>query len=199
MLDKSVPYAGLFMRRSAGKQIPDYPLPDGFRFSFFRDGDETEWARIEASVLEFDSEFAALLFFKETFVPFAEELCRRCIFIENAVGEKVATATAWWSLIDGERRSWMHWVGAAPEYQGLGLGKAIVSRATRLVTELEGDVEIFLKTQTWSYKAIGVYMACGFEPTDEKKLYKLRENNYKKAIRILRRLESRGLNRSAPH
>ena len=191
MLDKSVPYAGFFMRRKGGAPIPDFPLPEGYRFSFFSDGDETDWARIEASVLEFQSEFAALLFFDENFLPYAQELGRRCIFIENNGGTKVGTATAWWSFIDGERRPWIHWVGVDPRYQGFGLGKAIVAQAIRIMSQFEGDADIYLKTQTWSYKAIGVYRACGFEPTDEKKLYITRRNNYKKAMRILRRLSKR--------
>lgn len=29
--------------------------------------------------------------------------------------------------------------------------------------ELEGDKEVFLHTQTWSYKAIGLYLKTGFE------------------------------------
>ena len=191
MLDKSVPFAGFFMRRNGGAPIPDFPLPDGFRFSFFKEGDEARWARIEASVLEFYSEFAALLFFTENFLPYPRELRSRCLFVENSSGSMTGTTTAWWSDISGERRPWIHWVGVDPMYQGLGIGKAIVAQALRVMTELEGDVNFYLKTQTWSYKAIGVYRACGFEPTDEKKLYISRENNYKKAMRILRRIGKR--------
>jgi len=185
MLDKTVPYAGLFMCRRPGMLIPVFPLPDGYRFSFFRDGDEKYWARIEASVLEFDSEFAALLFFNENFMPYTDELKRRCIFIENSVGDKVATATAWWSYVNGERRPWIHWVGVDPGYQGLGLGKAIIAHATRILTKLEGDVPFFLRTQTWSYKAIGIYVKCGYEPTAEKALTKGRKGDYKRAMKIL--------------
>ena len=187
MLDKSVPYAGFYMRREPGEPAPVFPLPEGYRFAFFKDGDEACWARIETSVLEFDSEFAALLFFKEQFIPYSDELYRRCLFIENEAGEKVATATAWWSYINGQRRPWLQWVATDPRYQGLGLGKAVVSRAMGLLPELEGDSPLFLHTQTWSYKAIGIYRICGFEPTDEKLLYRERKNNYKKAMRILKR------------
>jgi len=186
MLDKSIPYAGLFMRREKGSPIPEFTLPDGFKFSYYNEGDEVSWARIEASVLEFDSEFAALLYFKKNFVPYANELKRRCLFIENEDGNKVATATAWWSQVDDERRSWMHWVGVNPQFQGLGLGKSIVSRVTKLMRELDGDVDMYLKTQTWSYKAIGIYSTCGYELTDEKRLYKNIINSYKKALKILR-------------
>ena len=191
MLDKSVPYYKLRMCRRAGTPTPAYPLPEGFRFVFYSDGDESVWAKIETSVDEFDSEFAALLHFKEKFSPHADELKCRLLFIENSDGEKVATANAWWSLIAGDRRAWLHWVAVDPEYQGLGLGKALVSRVTELFKELEGDVDVFLNTQTWSYKAINIYIECGYEPTDEKILYEWgTRSHYKKALKILKKLES---------
>ena len=188
MLDKKVPYAGLYMRREPGVPVPPCPLPEGYRFSLYRDGDESDWARIEASVLEFSGDFAALLFFKEKFMPYACELYKRCLFIENSGSEKVATATAWWSDIDGGRRAWLQWVGVDPQHQGLGLGKAIIARATEMLAEIYGEAPLFLKTQTWSYKAIGIYLACGYRPTDEKCLYTNRKDNYKKALRILGRI-----------
>ena len=189
MLDKSVPYAGFFMRRKGNAPLFVQGLPEGYRYKFYTDGDEVFWASIEASVLEFESEFSALMFFKENFLDERFELYRRCLFIEDADGVKVATATAWWSLVNGQRCPWLQWVGVSPSCQGLGLGKAIISKVTELMTELEGDADIFLKTQTWSYKAVGIYRSCGFEPTDEKALYIEKQYNYKKAMRILKRLK----------
>ena len=187
MLDKSVPYASLYMRREAGIPVVSFPLPEGYNYSLYTDGDESNWARIETSVLEFNSEFAALMRFTETFMPYADELRKRCLFIEDGNGRKTATATAWWQYIDGERRPWLHWVAVEPHNQGLGLGKAIVSRVVELMTELDGEADFYLSTQTWSYKAIEIYKAHGFQPTGEKKLYKERKKDYKKAIRILAR------------
>ena len=191
MLDKTVPYAGFYMRRKKGTPMPVSSLPDGFRFESYHSGDEISWSRIETSVLEFDSEFAALLYFKEKFMPYVSELYRRCIFIETENGEKIATATAWWENVEGRRRPWLQWVGVDPRYQGQGLGKALIFNALARMAELDGDEDFYLHTQTWSYKAIGIYKTCGFEPTDEKALYRERKNNYKKAMRILARL-SRG-------
>ena len=192
MLDKSVPFAKIKMVRRSGTPIPDYPLPKGFKFVFYENGSETDWARIETSVDEFDNEFAALLRFKEEFEPNinAEELRRRCVFIETESGEKIATANAWWSYVEDERRAWLHWVSVAPVYQGLGLGKAIVAYVTKLLLEIEGDVDFYLSTQTWSYKAINIYKQFGYEPTDEKALYPGRlKRDYKKAIKILEKLD----------
>jgi len=189
MLDKTIPYANLKMVRRAGTPIPEYPLPEGFRFVMYKDGDEMDWARIETSVAEFDSEFAALLRFKEDFIPHTDELYRRLLFIETNDGKKVATANAWWSYVDNERRAWLHWVSVADGYQGLGLGKAIVSRVTQLLHEVEGDVDFYLNTQTWSYKAINIYKQFGYVPTNEKNLYSGKsKNDYKKAMKILDKL-----------
>ena len=190
MLDKTLPYAKLYMRRKAGTPIPEFPLPEGFKYTLYKDGDEADWAKLEYSVEEFDSEFAALLRCKEEFMQNVDELYRRCLFIENENGEKVATANAWWTFIEDERRAWLHWVSVAPGYQGLGLGKAITSRVTQLLLELEGDVDFYLSTQTWSYKAINIYKICGYEATDEKTLYgRKHKNHYKKAMKILEKLE----------
>ena len=191
MLDKKVPYAGFYMYRIAGAPIPASPLPDGFRFVLYNDGDEAGWARIEAAVLEFDSEFEALMYFNKKFMPFPDDLRRRCIFIANGDGELVATATVWWSLVEGRRLPWLNWVGVVPWFQGVGLGKALVSRAVSLMAELEGDVDFYLHTQTWSYRAVSIYRAHGFLPTDDKVLYRERKDNYKRAMRILGRLERR--------
>ena len=186
MLDKSVPYAGFYMRREAGTPVFFSPLPAGFNFVLYSAGDESAWARIEASVLEFDSEFAALMHFNEKFMPFSDELRRRCLFIENSDGYKVATATAWWFDVAGERRPWLHWVAVIPEYQDLGLGKSIISRVTEMMIEIDGDKDFFLHTQTWSHKAVKIYKMNGFEPTAEKALYKTQGSDYKKAMNILR-------------
>ena len=191
MLDKSVPYAGFYMRRDAGLPLVASPLPEGYSFVFYKEGDEASWARIEASVLEFESDFSAIMHFKQNFVPHENELRKRCLFIENGSGEKIATTTAWWRYIGDERRAWMHWVAVMPEYQGQGLGKAIVSKATELMAELEGNVDFYLGTQTWSYKAVGIYKQHGFLPTADRALYTDKRHNYKKAMKILRKIENR--------
>ncbi|MBP2643504.1 MAG: Acetyltransferase family [Firmicutes bacterium] len=58
MLDKSIPYQNIIMKIPAKDIfsicVPE--LPDGFPFRLFEDSDEVHWARIETSVLEFESE-----------------------------------------------------------------------------------------------------------------------------------------------
>ena len=72
-----------------------------------------------------------------------------------------------------------------PEYQGLGLGKAIVFEGMRRLIEIEGDRDVYLHTQTWSYKAINIYREAGFKITKEKGLGGYENNDYEKAQALI--------------
>ena len=190
MLDKSVPYVDVLMHRKSNTPLPPVVLPEGYSFVLFQAGDEKAWAQIETSVLEFDSEIDALLYFQKTYLPYLAELERRCIFIQSDTGEKVATATAWWSYTGNRRDPWVHWVAVKPTHQGKGLGKAIVAEIVRRMVEIEGDRDFYLHTQTWSHKAIKIYQKAGFSITSEKNLYKYSNQDYEKAIAILKAIEA---------
>jgi len=185
MLDKSVPYVDILMRRPASEKPPEVPLPEGYRFTFFKAGDELDWARIETSVLEFDCEMDALVYFQREFLPYLPELERRCLFIEAPDGEKVATSTAWWSYSGVRRDPWLHWVAVKPSHQGKRLGKALVAEIVRLMTDIEGKRDFYLHTQTWSHKAVRIYQAYGFQITDEPGLSKYSNEDCHKALAVL--------------
>jgi ribosomal protein S18 acetylase RimI-like enzyme len=56
-----------------------------------------------------------------------EELGRRLFFVINGDGKEVGTITSWWDVTGARRDPSIHWFAVNPEYQGLGLGKALVS------------------------------------------------------------------------
>lgn len=179
------------MKRKAGVYIPEIKLPEGYRYVFFKPGDEKDWARIEASVLEFDSELEALMYFQKEFMPFGDELGKRCIFIEDRHGDKAATAMAWRGAFypGGKTYPWLHWVAVKPDEQGNGLGKAISSKASRLLLEINGDTDFYLSTQTWSHRAVGIYEKLGWEMTYMKNIRHYSHVNYEKAKKVLRRIK----------
>ncbi len=178
MLDKSLPYYDYLMCRKAGTPIHEPEWPEGYRVVFFQLGDEKEWAEIEATVGEFDRAVDALAYFHEAYLPHHEELARRCLFVVDPAGRKVATFTTWWNYTGQRRDPWVHWVAVHPSCQGLGLGKAIICEGIKLTLAIEGDRDIYLHTQTWSYKAINIYRHAGFFHTDEKNLSTYLNDNY---------------------
>jgi GNAT superfamily N-acetyltransferase len=175
------------MCRKAGVHVPEAGLPEGYGFVFFRAGDEKHWAEIEASVLEFKNAQEAEKYFGEGYLPHIAELEKRCVFIENDKGEKVATSMAWWDYIGAKRYPWLHWVAVKPDEQGKGLGKAIVSKATRLLLEIEGDNDFYLKTQTWSHRAVRIYEKLGWEMVYMKNWKSYSKVALEKAKKVLKR------------
>lgn len=185
MLDKSIPYYNLIMKRKAGSPIPSGVLPEGYRFVPYTAGLEADWAAIETSVGEFDSVQEALEYFQKGYLSYPKEAERRTIFVQSEDGKLVATATAWWNYTGERRDPALEWIATLPEYQGLGIGKAIVFEAMKKMLTIEGDRDIYLHTQTWSYQAIGIYLQAGFEFMKEG-AFNHYENDYDKALPYLK-------------
>jgi len=186
MLDKSIKYYEVIMKREKGAPVQEFTLPAGYRYVPFQPNDEKEWAEIETSVGEFDRTVDALVYFQKYYMSHKGELERRCIFIENPEGKKIATLSAWWTYTGVRRDPWLHWFAIKPEYQGLSLGKALCYETMRKLLEIEGDRDFYLHTQTWSYKAINIYRKEGFFITDEKGLGGCENKDYEPAVELLK-------------
>lgn len=184
MLDKSIPYFNILMIRKPNTELNDDILPIGFHYEFFQPGDEKNWADIETSVLEFPNQSDALSYFKKEYLMYPNELTRRCVFISTNAGEKIGTATAWWSTRNQKKVPSIHWVSIKPEFQNLGLGKSLVNKILRISMEMDGDVESYIHTQTWSYPAIGIYLKAGYKIL-RKGTFASYRNDYKKALPLL--------------
>lgn len=190
MLDKTIPYAEIWMYRLKDLPVTEQALPEGFHFEFYQEGDETEWAAIETAVSEFEDEAQALDYFQKKFAPFSKELKRRMLFISDSEGRKIGTCSAWWKeLPDGTRYPLVHWVAVRPGYQGKGIAKAMLRRTLKQLQKLEATTPVYLHTQTWSHVAIRLYQKLGFEITD-KNLDGSPNSDYKKAMEILAGLEN---------
>ena len=144
--------------------IPQYTLPKEFKIRLFEKGDELHWANIETKVDEFKDEKAALERFKNEFGEHIDEMVKRCLFIENEDGEKIATTTAWYGKLEDDQdiMGRIHWVGVVPEFQGQKLSKPLLSAAMNLLATKHSKV--YLTSQTTSYQAINMYLKYGFKP-----------------------------------
>jgi ribosomal protein S18 acetylase RimI-like enzyme len=163
MLDKSLPYAEIWMTRPLHEPVPDVPLAEGFHFGFYEPGAEKDWAAIETSVGEFENEEEALIYFQKTFAPYPEELAERMIFVVTETGERVATCSAWRKERQGQSYPVFHWLAVKPGYQGKGIAKALTAKVLSLFPELSHNSPIYLHTQTWSYPAVKLYKKFGFD------------------------------------
>jgi len=189
MIDESVEYKEIVMVLDANKVMStsEASLPKSFNFRFFSGEEDIQhWCRIEASVGEFKSEADANKHFQNEFSSRIEDLKQRCIFILNEDGLPIATAMGW--LSDADIKSRLHWVAACPEYQGLGLGKAITQKAINVCASLLPNQPMWLSTQTTSHRAVLMYHKFGFNMLKSEMQLKEKSSyieDYDKAIEIL--------------
>lgn len=187
MLNKSIPYYNVIMKRSYNTPILNFELPSGYSFYWFTEGKEEQWAKIETSVGEFENINVALKYFNTHYLPYFDELKKRLLFIQNKDGQEIGTITSWWDFAGHERVPSIHWFAVKSDYQGFGLGKALVSECLNRLLLLEGKKDIFLHTQTWSYKAVGLYLKSGFEIIKDESFANYK-NDYEQAMPVLKKV-----------
>ncbi len=178
MLDKSVPYIGVLMVKTDTAVYPRFELPDGFIFTGFQSGYDTEWARLMFDVDQTGTLGEAEDIFKKEFLPQSGLLSKQCLFVLDRTGKVSATGSLWHGEHFGEAFQRIHWVATRPEYQGKGLVKALLTKLMDVYNELGHKNFIYLTSQTWSYKALNIYSQFGFKPYRGEKPVNWKADNF---------------------
>ncbi len=162
--DDRIQYFELLLERDLDN-LPCFPLPIEYRFVFYQQGDRDHWIDIEKSAKEFSTHKQGMDAWQRYYGGREDSLLNRMVFIENEVGEKIATATAYYDVIhhDPSGSGWLHWVAVRKEAQGKGLAKPLITYALNIMRNL-GYTHAKIPTQTTTWLACKVYLDLGFLP-----------------------------------
>lgn len=164
-IEKTLYYFPLVMKYDDLSDYKKYSLPKGFKYQFYKPGDEEAWISIHLESGEFTDEEEASTHFHEYYDDFIDELSKRCVFIvDSSTGEKVGTATI--SLFDDKERGYeatVDWVAIKKSYQGRGLAKPLMSKFMEIAVN-NGHDKILLHTQSHTWLAAKLYLDYGFDP-----------------------------------
>lgn len=162
-IDNTIEYHELLMTLDDLNPQKDFPLPNGFQIEFWQEEkDVLSWIDIHTRSGEFQCEDNAAEIFHDFYDGFYGELQKRCFFITNDKREKIATATI--SPSNGYGYPCViDWLAISSEYQGKGLGRALIAAAIRTAKDL-GYQKILLHTQTTTWLAAKLYLDFGFKP-----------------------------------
>lgn len=162
--DSRIKYYELLLERDLDT-LPLFPLPKGYKFVFYRQGDRDNWIDIEKSAKEFSNYEQGLDAWNRYYANNENLLFNRMVFIENEKGEKIATATAYHDITNRDQSGdgWLHWVAVRREYQGKGLSKPLISHVLNIMREL-GITHAKIPTQTTTWLACKIYLDFGFVP-----------------------------------
>lgn len=163
--DNRIKYYELLLKRDDLDDLPEYKLPKGYRFTFYKSGDRDNWIEIEKSAKEFETYEQGLESWNRFYEGKDDELTHRMVFIENENGEKVATASAFYDIYgrDKSGAGWLHWVAVKREYQGKGLSKPLIGYVLNVMKNL-GYTHSKIPTQTTTWLACKIYLDFGFLP-----------------------------------
>ncbi|SFB10999.1 Ribosomal protein S18 acetylase RimI [Lentibacillus halodurans] len=148
------------------KQLSSHPIPDGFEFCLLeREEEGKHWAEIAAATGEFQDISQALERFSTEFAAHLSEAKKRIIFLKTTDGRYAGTASAWFGKWNNDMIGRLHWVEIIPEFQGQKLGRPLITKALKLLSQYHDQA--YLKTQPSSLTAIHIYLAIGFKPVTQ--------------------------------
>jgi GNAT superfamily N-acetyltransferase len=164
MLDLTIPKISVSLFKKETKTYPRYSLPDGYYFTFYKKGDEVDWARIHVEVAQFETVSQGIETFNHEFITNQRlKPDERVIFIRDPSGEIIATSALWDGEYLGELSQRIHWVCVTDKCTGLGIAKAMLTKLMDMYNELGYSDFIHLWTGTRNYAAIAIYKSFGFE------------------------------------
>ena len=150
------------MTRANLDNSPEFEPPSGFSLRWYQPDDEAHWLRIHLAADHLNEITPEL--FQRQFGSDEKLLRERQCYLSDPHGDVIGTGTAWFNNnFDGARWGRVHWVAIIPEFQGRGLGKALMTAICRRLPEL-GHQRAYLTTSTARVPAIKLYLKFGFEP-----------------------------------
>lgn len=186
MLDRSIPYYNIIMKKSTPTAFDAPTLPPQFELHTYRPGVQQQWAELEYEIGDFPSVQEASAYFAKTYLSRPDLLAQRGVFIsDKESGGLVGACIAWFDERNGVPVSSLHWLITKEAYQGRGIGSALIAAALS-VYEKENAFPVYLHTQPWSYQAIRLYHKFGFRLM-KRESFAGYENQYALAVPVLAR------------
>jgi GNAT superfamily N-acetyltransferase len=142
----------LFMQCESPNGDAFRALPDGYSYRLCRNDELESWKNVvaEAQFVDYVTDY-----YNKVYVKHGDEFYRRCLFICESEDKPVASCIIWrsYGLINT-----VGWLRVLPEYEGNGLGRALLSKILKDV-----QFPVYLHTQPTSLRAIKLYSDFGFK------------------------------------
>ena len=119
-------------------------------------------------------------YFQNVYAAKEAEYFARCLFVREASGAPVGTAFLWRAY---GRVNTLHWLKVRREYEGRGIGRALLTRL--LMPLAPEEYPVYLHTQPSSYRAIKLYTDFGFALLTDARIGP-RENHLAQSLPVLR-------------
>lgn len=126
MLDRSIPYYNIIMKKNTPTAFAPPALPPQFELHAYRSGVAQQWAELEHEIGDFPSMREARTYFSQTYLSRSDLLAQRGVFVsDKKSGGLVGAGIAWFDDQNGVPVSLLHWLITKETYQGRGIGSRL--------------------------------------------------------------------------
>ena len=173
-----IPELNLFMKCSCLREEAFGKLPEGYTVRLCRRDELETWkvlALEEPQYVDYLTEY-----FDAVYADKADEFFERCLFVCDPQGKPVGTCFLWKAYGKIET---IHWLHVLPEYEGLGLGRALLTEV--LQRAKAEDFPIYLHTHPHCLRAVHLYNEFGFQLVTDP-VVGSRSNDWEEAMKYLK-------------
>ena len=183
MTDKEIEDLNMFMVCDSLNRDALTDIPKGYHIRTCKKNELDIWAEFPFDTEEDKKKNINYMYkyFENVYSKNVDEFYKRCLFVCDENDKPVCTCFIWRAY---DKVNTIHWFKTLKQYEGKGLGRALLSYIMKDLKE--NDFPVFLHTQPGSYRAIGLYSSFGFKVITDEKIGN-RTNDYKKALDYLKK------------
>ncbi|OPA75226.1 GNAT family N-acetyltransferase [Paenibacillus selenitireducens] len=159
-MKEQIPDKNIFMMCTTVIQQAFRELPSGYQVRSCTESELNIWKNFpfdNPSEAEQYHDFITQ-YFNDVYAEQSDLFYQKCLFVCDQQNRPVATCFAWKAY---DRITTIHWFKVLKDYEGSGIGRALLSIVMRDLSS--GEYLVFLHTQPSSYRAIKLYSDFGFD------------------------------------
>lgn len=158
-MEKDIADKNLFMMCQTLNPKAVTELPNAYYVRTCRKNELALWKEIHFDDPQTAKEFSGFMtsYFDDVYADRESLFFKKCLFVCDKNDTPIATCFGWKAY---EKISTIHWLKVLKNYEGLGIGRALLSIVMKSFAE--NDYPVFLHTQPSSFRAIKLYSDFGF-------------------------------------
>lgn len=158
-LENGIPEKNLFMMCKALNSNAISELSDEYHVRTCRRDELDIWKEMPFDDVKSAKEYNGFMteYFNDVYGSKEDLFFQKCLFVCDKNDTPIGTCFAWKAY---EKISTIHWFKVRKNYEGSGIGRALLSIVMRSIKE--NDYPVFLHTQPSSFRAIKLYSDFGF-------------------------------------
>lgn len=159
-MSDEIPDKNLFMMCHSFNSEAIKDLPNNYHIRFCRNDELGIWKAMPFDTAELAREYDDFMsdYYNQVYLKKGDLFYQRCLFVCDNNDKPVGTCFLWKSYDE----IWtLHWFKVLKEYEGNGIGRALLSHVMQSLPQ--DEYPVFLHTHPSSFRAIKLYSDAGFK------------------------------------